>query len=44
MIDSKNQSINIDPNISDFTIDKYHELLVLAKKNYNFISYKNIPY
>ncbi len=44
MIDSKNQSINIDPNISDFTIDKYHELLVLAKKNYNFISYKNIDY
>ncbi|MAI88809.1 MAG: hypothetical protein CMF98_07190 [Candidatus Marinimicrobia bacterium] len=44
MIDSKNQSTAINPNISDFTINKYQELLVLAKKNYNFVSYQNINF
>lgn len=44
--------LNIDPpatapgadDSADFTVDRYRELLVLAKKNYNFIRYPLVPH
>lgn len=44
MISSNNRPLNQEPIDSDFTIEHYQELLILAKKQYIFAGYKNIPW
>ena len=44
MIDSENSPINLSSSDGDFTIAVYRELLLLAKAQYTFAGYDNIPW
>lgn len=44
MISIENIPNNTQSRDSDFTIENYHELLVIAKKNYKFASFAEIPW
>jgi hypothetical protein len=43
MISANNQPLNLSTNDADFTIGHYRELIRLAKKNYQFVTYDAFP-
>ena len=44
MISIENTPLNTEASNVDFTIDSYHQLLTLAKRNYVFVTYDAIPW
>ena len=44
MIKYDNQPLNPEIDIEDFTVDRYRELIQIAKKSYTFSSYAEIPF